>query len=115
MTRERMSRPTWSVPKCASSSGALLMRVKFALSGSRSAERSLGAAMGASTRSTVALTSVPDTRIEPRVREIHEDVDDDEDRRVEQHEVLHHDDVALDNRGDERASEARDAERLLDG
>src|SRR5882724_11917901 len=36
---------------------------------------------------------VPDTRIEPRIAEVDQHVDDDEDHRVEQHEVLHDDDV----------------------
>src|SRR5881628_1426274 len=52
--------------------------------------------------------------VEPRVAQIDQHVDDDEDRRIEQHEVLNDDDVALDHGGDERAPESRHAERLLD-
>src|SRR4029453_357514 len=59
-------------------------------------------------------SAVPDTRVEPRVAEIDQDVDGDEDHGVQEHDVLHHDDVALDHRGNEGSSEARDAERLLD-
>src|SRR3989442_8718898 len=59
-------------------------------------------------------SAVPDARVEPRVAEVDQHVDDDEDHGVEQHEVLHDDDVALDPRDDERTPEARYAERLLD-
>ena len=52
-------------------------------------------------------SAVPDARVEPRVAEVHEHVDRHEDRRVEQHEVLDDDDVALDHRDDERAARAR--------
>src|SRR2546426_575882 len=54
------------------------------------------------------------SRVEPRVAQIDQHVDDDEDRRVEQHQVLDDDDVALDHGGDERASEPGHPERLLD-
>ena len=57
----------------------------------------------------------PDPRVEPRVGQVDEDVDGDEDQRVQEHQVLHHDDVALHDRGHEGASEAGHAERLLDG
>src|SRR6266851_5306729 len=153
MTRESVSRPTWSVPKyeCACASGALFIRAKFVLSGSfgaihgaasaitmiaaatsapmidngfrranwassRATDRSL-ATYGISATATAVsgvMPSEPDPGIEPRVGHVHEDVHHHEDRGIEQHEVLHHDDVALDDRGDERAAEPRDAERLLD-
>src|SRR5262245_406353 len=58
---------------------------------------------------------IADARIEPRVGEVDEDVDGHENQRVEQHEVLDNDDVALDYRDDEGATEARHAEGLLDG
>src|SRR5918996_3325005 len=57
---------------------------------------------------------VADAGVEPGVAEVDQDVDGDEDHRVEKHEVLHHDDVALDHGDDERAAEAGDAEGLLD-
>src|SRR5437016_1832972 len=84
---------------------------------SRATERSLGASDASTTTAAVSelMRSVPDPRIEPGIGQIDEDVDDDEDRRVEQHEVLHHDDVALDDRGDERAAEPRHHVRLFDG
>src|SRR5207244_13495820 len=84
---------------------------------SRATERSLGASDASTTTAAVSelMRSVPDPRIEPGIGQIYEDVDDDEDRRVEQHEVLHDDDVALDDRGDERAAEPGHAERLLHG
>src|SRR5262245_63151552 len=56
-----------------------------------------------------------DARVEPRVAQIDQDVHRDEDHGVQQDEVLHDDDVALDHGGDERAAEAGHAERLLDG
>src|SRR5881296_4147515 len=72
-------------------------------------------ACGSSAALRLALPSaVPDARVEPRVAEVDEHVDDDEDRRVEQDEILNDDDVALDHRGDEGAPEARHPERLLD-
>src|SRR5712691_8424242 len=84
---------------------------------SRATERSLGAIGTATATAAVSdvMRSVPDSRVEPRIREVHEHVDDDEDGGVEQHEVLHHDDVAFDDRGDERAPEPRHPEGLLDG
>src|SRR6267378_5250851 len=60
-------------------------------------------------------SAVTDARVEPCVAEIDQHVDHDEDHRVEQYEVLHHDDVALDHGDDERAPEPGHAEGLLDG
>src|SRR6266849_8295609 len=112
------------------------MRRKSALSGSRgaskgaaratkrittptkppSADRVLRRAKRASSTSTDVITglAVADARVEPRVAEVDQDVDGDEDYGVEQDEVLHDDNVALDHRDDERAPEAGHAERLLD-
>src|SRR5262249_37548653 len=149
ITRESVSRPTWSVPKSASASGGLFMRAKFAFRGSRGAIQ--GAARATNTISSPitppttdsglrranpassrrlerpssgraamsaraahgAGASIPDSGVEPGIREVHEHVDEDEDRRVEQHEVLDDDDVALDDRRDKRPAKTRDAERLL--
>src|SRR5262245_49203403 len=65
---------------------------------SRTTERS-PAATGTSRTAvvSVAMASVADPRVEPGIGQIHEHVDHDEDHRVEQHQVLHHDDVALDD------------------
>src|SRR5438552_6517452 len=60
------------------------------------------------------ISAVPDARVEPAVADVDQHVDEDEDQRVEQHQVLHHDGVALDHRRDERAAEAGDAQGLLD-
>src|SRR6267142_557491 len=135
MTRLSVSRPTWSVPRRLCASGGLFMRRKSALSGSRGA--SSGAAIAvmrikrptsppiadsvlrrenrpsSTARAFMPVSAVPDARVEPRVAEIDQDVDADEDHRVEQHEILHDDDVALDHRGDERTPEAGHAEGLL--
>src|SRR5262245_36836345 len=139
MTRDSVSRPTWSVPNSACASGSLCMRRKFVLSGSCGATQ--GAAMAMSTmskptrppiadrvlprakpmssrttqlRSDVATSSgIADARVEQRVAQVHQEVHHDEDHRVEQDEVLDDDDVALDQRGHERAPEAGDAEGLL--
>src|SRR2546427_3780144 len=59
-------------------------------------------------------SAIPDTRVEPRVAEVDQHIDHDEDHGVEQHEVLHDDDVALDHRDHERAPQPRHPERLLD-
>src|SRR2546426_7682521 len=81
----------------------------------RRAKRASSTTTALITDSRLALPSaVPDARVEPRVAEVDEHVDDDEDRRVEQDEILNDDDVALDHRGDEGAPEARHPERLLD-
>src|SRR5690242_14600094 len=103
------------------------MRRKSALSGSRGA--SIGAAtavntiarptippiaesvlrrenrMDSSASAFTTASSVADARVEPRVAEVDQHVHGDEDHRVEQDEVLHHDDVTLDHRGDERPAE----------
>src|SRR6266545_1838710 len=115
------------------------MRRKSALSGSRgassgaasatkrinaptkppSADRVLRRAKRTSSANTAFIprlvrpSAVADPRVEPRVAEVDQDVDRDEDHGVEQDEVLHDDDVALDHRDDERAPEAGHAERLL--
>src|SRR5947199_9935779 len=60
-------------------------------------------------------SAIPDARIEPRVAEVDQHVDDDEDHGVEQPQVLHDDDVALDHRHHERAPPPRPRQRLLDG
>src|SRR5262245_3456253 len=141
MTRESVSRPTWSVPNQDCASGALFMWRKFALSGScgaiqgaviaittmsrptipPAADRVLRRAKPASSRriarsaDAVAGSGIADARIEPRVAQVDHEVHEDEDHRVEEDEVLHHDDVALDQRGDEGAAEPGHAEGLLHG
>src|SRR5258705_3214316 len=127
MTRESVSRPTWSVPNNDCASGGLVMRRKFVLSGSWGATQ--GAAMAMTMMSTptmppaadsvlrrAKLTSsrrierfsekvlgsgIADARVEERIAQIDQEVHHDEDHRVEQDEILDHDDVALDQRGDE--------------
>src|SRR5262249_58366539 len=47
-------------------------------------------------------SAVPDARVEPRVAQVDQHVDADEDHRVEQDEVLDHDQAALDHGGDQR-------------
>src|SRR2546426_9721320 len=81
-----------------------------------SADRVFRREKRASSPSTDVVTglAVADARVEPRVAEVDQDVDGDEDYGVEQDEVLHDDNVALDHRDDERAPEAGHAERLLD-
>src|SRR5262245_4672174 len=141
MTRESVSRPTWSVPNQNCASGSLFMWRKLVLSGSwgatqgaamairmmsrptiaPAADRVLRRAKPASSRmierSTVATAAsgIADARVEPRVAQIDQEVHEDEDHRVEEHEVLHHDDVALDQGGDEGTAEPGHAERLLHG
>src|SRR5215471_12013818 len=131
MTRESVSRPTWSVPNRYCASGGLFMWRKLVLSGSwgathgaakarrtmrrptmpPAAERVLRRAKPASSRRSERSTEaapgsgIADTGIEQSVAQIDEEIDQDEDHRVEQHEILHHDDVALDERGDQRAAE----------
>src|SRR5262245_35225962 len=113
------------------------MRRKSALSGSRGAR--IGAATAVNTiskptsppsaesvlrrekraismaRAFMGGSAVADAWVEPGVAQIDQHVDADEDHRVEQDEVLDHDDVALDHGGHERPAEAGHAERLLDG
>src|SRR5215510_5441428 len=139
MTRESVSRPTWSVPNHACASGGLFMWRKFVLSGSwgatqgaviairtmssptiaPAADRVLRRAKPTSSRKmerstdATAGSGIADARVEPRVAQIDHKVYEDEDHGVEEHEVLHHDDVPLDQRGDEGAAEPRHAERLL--
>src|SRR2546430_13525138 len=136
MTRERVSRPTWSVPKKACASGGLFIRRKFVLSGSAGATQ--GAAIAIAMMSTPTTppaaesgwrqakrasspgmerwsgSGIADARIEPRVAQVDQEVDQHEDDGVEQDEVLNHDDVALDERDDEGATQPRDPEGLLD-
>src|SRR5262245_35183150 len=117
MTRDSVSRPTWSVPNVDWASGGLFIRRKSVLSGSFGATHGANSAIkmmriatipptadsglrrtkAASSPRTERSISVPDPGIEPGVGHVHEHVDEDEDRRVEQHEVLDHDDVSLDD------------------
>src|SRR5215470_7232273 len=141
MTRESVSRPTWSVPNRNCASGGLFMWRKLVLSGSWGATQ--GAVMAIRTmsrptippaadsvlrraktassrrieRSTEAMagSGIADARVEPRVAQIDHEVHEHEDHRVKQDEVLHHDDVALDEGGDEGAAEPRHPEGLLHG
>src|SRR4030095_16986286 len=139
MTRESVSRPTWSVPNQNCASGASFMWRKLVLSGSWGAIHGAVMAITMMSRPTIppaahtvlrranpasswriersvdAITGsgIADARIEPGVAQIDEEVHEDEDHRVEEHEILHHDDVPLDQGGDEGAAEAGDAERLL--
>src|SRR5215831_16252801 len=92
-----MSRPT--IPPAAD---RVLRRAKPA--SSRRIERSTDAIAG---------SGIADARVEPRVAQVDHEVHEDEDHRVEQDEILYHDDVALDERGDEGAAESRHAEGLL--
>src|SRR5262245_24910926 len=141
MTRESVSRPTWSVPNQDCASGALFMWRKFALSGScgathgavmaittmsrptipPAADRVLRRAKPASSRrierstDAIAGSGIADARIEPRVAQIDYEVHEDEDHRVEEDEILHDDDVALDEGGNQGAAEPRHAEGLLYG
>src|SRR5439155_18281377 len=135
MTRLSVSRPTWSVPSRLCVSGGLFMRRKSALSGSRGARSGAATATtrmrkptsppiadnvlrlanrtSSAVRAFMPGSAVADARVEPRVAEIDQDVDADEDDGVELDQILHHDDVALDHGGQERAAEAGHAERLL--
>src|SRR5262249_15233448 len=61
----------------------------------------------------LAVSAITDTRIEQCVAHIDQYVDEDEDHRVEQDEVLDDDDVALDQRGYERASQTGHTEGLF--
>src|SRR5262245_55936692 len=141
MTRESVSRPTWSVPNQNCASGSLFMWRKWVLSGScgatqgavrairmmrkptipPTADRVLRRAKATSSprieRCTDAMagSGIADPRIEPRVAQIDHEVHEHEDHRVEEDEVLYHDDVPLDERGDEGAAEPGHAERLLHG
>src|SRR5581483_11105669 len=56
---------------------------------------------------------VADPGIEPGEGEVDADVDPHADQGVEQHQVLDHDDVALDDGGDEGASDCRHPEGML--
>src|SRR6266700_5730800 len=140
MTRERVSRPTWSVPNGDCASGGLFMWRKLVLSGSWGATHGAAMAMAMMRRPTMppaadselrrakvassrrmersgeagAGSGIADARIEPRIAQVDEKVHQHEDDRIEQNKVLDHDDVALDQCGDERAAEARHAEGLLD-
>src|SRR5215471_11250927 len=99
MAIRMMRRPT--IPPAADS---VLRRAKP--TSSRRMERSAGALAG---------SGIADARVEPRVAQIDHEVHEDEDHGVEKHEVLHHDDVPLDQRGDEGAAEPGHAECLLHG
>src|SRR2546426_7329287 len=85
------------------------------------ADRAVRDAKATSSRTTErsplarAGSGIVDAWVQPGIAQVHEQVHHHEDGRVEEHEVLDHDDVALDHRGDERAPEARNAEGLLDG
>src|SRR5215470_5153105 len=129
MTRESVSRPTWSVPNRNCASGGLFMWRKLVLSGSwgatqgavmairtmsrpripPAADRVLRRAKPTNSRNTERPSdarvgsSIPDTRVEQRVAQIDHEVHEDEDHRIEEDEVLDHDDVSLDERGDEGA------------
>src|SRR5215470_9044642 len=139
MTRESVSRPTWSVPNSHCASGGLFMWRKLVLSGSWGATQGAVMAITTMSRPTIAPTAdrvlrranptnsrgterpseamvgsgIADARVEPRVAQVDREVHEDEDHRVEKHEILHHDDVPLDQRGDEGAAEPRHAECLL--
>src|SRR5262244_1501301 len=141
MTRESVSRPTWSVPKKAWASGGLFMWRKLVLSGSWGATQGAATATTMMRRPTIApaadrvlrrakptssrrterspdamvSSGIPDTRVEQRVTQIDHEVDEDEDHRIEEDEVLDHDDVPLDQRRDKRSAEPRDPERLFHG
>src|SRR6267142_2112306 len=56
---------------------------------------------------------IPDPGIEPGVAHVHQDVHQHEDPRIEQHEVLDHDDVALHDGHHQRAAEPRRTENQL--
>src|SRR5215471_20370333 len=131
MTRESVSRPTWSVPNNDCASGGLFMWRKLVLSGSWGATQGAATAITMMRRPTIAPTAdrvlrranptssrgtersseamvgsgIPDTRVEQRVTQIDHEVYEDEDHRIEEDEVLDHDDVPLDQRGDEGAAE----------
>src|SRR3989442_681494 len=77
--------------------------------GSRQAKRAISPGMDRRSGSGIA-----DTRVEPGIAQIDQEVHHHEDDGVEQHEVLHHDDVALDQRRHESATQPRDTEGLLD-
>src|SRR5215467_2017448 len=139
MTRESVSRPTWSVPNSASASGGLFMWRKLVLSGSWGATQ--GAVMAITTMSrpmippavdrvlrrakatssrrierspdAIAGSGIADTRVEQRVTQIDHEVYEDEDHRIEEDEVLNHDDVPLDQRRDKRSAEPGHPERLF--
>src|SRR5215510_6419273 len=139
MTRESVSRPTWSVPNSHCASGGLFMWRKLVLSGSWGATQGAVMAITTMSRPTIAPTAdrvlrranptnsrgterpseamvgsgIADARVEPRVAQVDREVHENEDHRVEKHEVLHHDDVPLDQRGDEGPAEPGHAERLL--
>src|SRR5215471_2713153 len=141
MTRESVSRPTWSVPKKAWASGGLFMWRKLVLSGSwgatqgaatattmmrrptiaPAAERVLRRAKPTSSRRTerssdaMVSSGIPDTRVEQRVAQIDHEVYEDEDHRIEEDEVLDHDDVPFDQCGDEGTAEPGHPERLFHG
>src|SRR5258705_3541019 len=126
MTRESVSRPTWSVPKNACASGGLFIRRKFVLSGSAgaihgaaiaiammstpttppAAESGLRQAKRASSPSMErwSRSGIADARVEPGVAQVDEEVDEHEDDGIEEDEALDHDDVALDQRDDESAT-----------
>src|SRR5262245_54784807 len=113
------------------------MRRKSAFNGSRGASRGAATAVNTISRPTSPPSAesvlrrenratsmarafsdgsaVPEPRVEPRVAQIDQHVDADEDDGIEENEILDDDDVALDHRGDERAAEAGHAERLLHG
>src|SRR2546426_11042764 len=81
-----------------------------------SADRVFRREKRASSPSTDVVTVLAgaDARVEPRVAEVDQDVDGDEDHGVEQDEVLHDDDVALDHRDDERSPDAGHSARMFD-
>src|SRR5215470_2707988 len=136
MTRESVSRPTWSVPKNACASGGLFIRRKFVLSGSAGAIHGAAIAIAMMSRPTTppaadsglraakrasspgidrrSGSAIADARVEQGIAQIDQEVHRDEDDGVEQDQVLHHDDVALDQCGHEGAPETGDAEGLLD-
>src|SRR5262250_1829529 len=66
-------------------------------------------------RSADAMVSsgIPDTRVEQRVTQIDHEVYEDEDHRIEENEVLDHDDVPFDQCGDKRSAEPGHSECLF--
>src|SRR5260370_38829274 len=109
MTRESVSRPTWSVPKYACASGGLFIRRKFVLSGSAGATHGAAIAIAMMSRPTTppaaerglrqakranspamdrwSGSGIADARVEPGVAQVAEEDDQHAGARVEQDET----------------------------
>src|SRR6185503_11737745 len=79
--------------------------------------REPGSAVGASDAMSIAglmaIDLVPDPRVEPGVHQVHQEVDDDEDGRHEEHQSLGERVVSVGHRLDEEEAEAVQVEHLL--